>query len=410
MIDIQEIAHKINMNGGKLYIVGGFVRDEILGIKSYDEDYCVTGIDFEKFQELFPKAMVRGKAFPVFDIEGREFAIARKERKIGVGHKSFDIETNKSITIEEDLARRDITINAIARNVLTNEIIDPYGGINDIKTKTIRAVTDHFKEDPLRAYRTARFAAKLGFTVEKNTLQMMHELKEELATISVERVYTEFSKALLSDKPSIFFDVLKLSNILDVHFKPVHDLVGVEQPIEYHPEGDAYNHTMIVLDKVSESTKSFCDERKLEIRFGALVHDFGKGQTPKEEYPHHYLHELRGVEIVKRFGHDLKLPNRLIECGKTSAREHMRGGIFYKMKPNKQVEFIERIDKSILGLDGLQLIVNADNKESTQFEKIGRECLEKINGKYIEEKYGIKEGINFGQKLHEERVLWMKNR
>ena len=409
-MDIFEIANKIHKNGGRLYSVGGSVRDELLDMENHDEDYCVTGISFDEFQTLFPEAIVRGKFFSVFDINGKEFAIARRERKIGVGHNSFDIQTDKSITIEEDLARRDITINAIARDVLTNEIIDPYGGRKDLENKTIRAVTAHFKEDPLRVYRTARFAAKLGFTVDPKTLQMMHELKKELSTISVERVYTEFSKAFLADKPSIFFDVLRISNVLDVHFKPVHDLIGAEQPIEYHPEGDAYNHTMIVLDKVSKYTKNYTNQRKLEIRFGALVHDFGKGQTPKEEYPHHYLHELRGVDVVKKFGKDLKIPNRLIKCGKTSCKEHMRGGIFYKMKPSKKVEFLERIDKSILGLDGLQLIVKADNKNCTQFEELGRQCLDEINGEYIKEKYGLKEGIQFGQKLHEERVLWMKSK
>ena len=405
---ITEIAKKIQNAGGNLYLVGGAVRDELLGLKIHDEDYSVTGISFEEFKKLFPEANIRGKAFSVFDIDGKEFAIARKERKVGKGHKEFNIETDKSITIEEDLARRDITINAIAKNVLTGEIVDPYNGRNDIKNKTIRAVTEQFKEDPLRVYRVARFASKYQFNVEKNTIKMMNSLKNELSTISAERVYTEFSKALLTEKPSIFFNILRQSEVLDIHFRCIYNLIGAEQPIKYHPEGDAYNHTMIVLDKVSKATKNFDDERKLEIRLGALVHDIGKGETPKEEYPHHYLHELRGIDIVRKLGHDLKLPNRLIKCGKTACREHMRGGIFNNMKPSKKVEFIERVDKSILGLDGLQIIVNADNKDAQNFEKIGKMCLEEINGKYINKKYGLREGIEFGRRLHEERVQWMK--
>ena len=405
---IKEIARKINANGGRLYLVGGAVRDELLGIENHDEDYCVTGISFEKFEKLFPKAHIRGKAFSVFDIDGKEFAMARKEIKSGKGHKEFKIDTDESITIEEDLARRDITINAIAKDVLTEEIIDPYFGKKDIENKTIRAVTNAFKEDPLRVYRVARFAAKFGFEVDKNTIKMMKELKDELNFISEERIYTEFSKALLTDNPSIFFDVLKQSNVLDVHFKCIFNLIGAEQPVKYHPEGDAYNHTLIVLDKVAEATKNYTDESKLEIRFGALVHDLGKGETPKEEYPHHYMHEKRGAEVVKRFGNNLKLPNHLIKCGKTACREHMRGGIFYKMTPNKKVEFIERVDKSSLGLDGLQIIVNADNKDAVDFAKIGKKCLKEIDGQYIKQKYGIKEGIEFGNRLHQERVIWMK--
>ena len=407
-INILEMAKIIKLNGGNLYLVGGAVRDELLGIKSHDEDYCVTGISFEEFKKLFPKAHIRGKSFAVFDIDGKEFALARRERKSGTGHKEFEIETDKSITIEDDLSRRDITINAIAKEVLTGKIIDPFNGRNDLNKKVIRAVTNAFKEDPLRVYRVARFAAKFGFSVDENTIEMMIELKQELNTLSVERVYTELRKALLTKKPSIFFDVLREANVLDVHFKCISNLIEAEQPEKYHPEGDAYNHTMIVLDKVSKETEKLNDERKLEIRFGALVHDLGKGETPKEEYPHHYMHEKRGVEIVKKFGIELKIPNRLINCGKTSCREHMRGGIFYKMKPSKKVEFVERIDKSILGLDGLQIIVNADNKNAVDFETVGRKCLEEINGEYIKQRYGLKEGIEFGNKLHEERVQWMR--
>ena len=370
MKDIKEIANVISENGGRLYYVGGCVRDEFLGIHNSDEDYCVTGIGFEEFKKMFPKAIIRGKSFSVFDIDGKEFALARKERKTGIGHKAFEIETDESITIEDDLARRDITINAIAKDVLTGKIIDPYNGTEDIKNRRIRAVTEHFKEDPLRVYRVARFAAKFQFEVENNTIEMMKSLKEELNEISVERVYTELSKALLSSKPSIFFEVLKKSKVLDVHFKEINNLIGAEQPVKYHPEGDAFNHTMIVLDKASELTKKYDENRKLEIRFAALVHDLGKGETPKEEYPHHYLHEKRGVELVKNMGNRLKIPNRLINCGKVSCREHMRGGIFDKMKPSKKVEFIERVAKSVLGLDGLQIIVKADSKNSSNFEGV----------------------------------------
>lgn len=408
MKDSIEIATIIKRNGGNLFLVGGAVRDELLGKKVHDTDYCVTGISEEKFKTLFPEAFYRGKAFGIFDIGRREFALARRERKTGTGHKEFEIETNEKITIEEDLFRRDITINAMAKDVLTGEIIDPYGGKSDLEKRVIRAVSEHFKEDPLRVYRVARFASGLEFKTEEDTIKMMNSLKEELNTISVERVYEELAKALLTSRPSIFFEALKKSDVLDVHFKEVNDLIGAEQPVKYHLEGDAFNHTMIVLDRAAKLTKDYDDTRKLEIRFGALCHDLGKGATPKEEYPHHYMHETTGVDRVCEMGNRLKLPTRLIKCGKTASKEHMRGGIFYDMKPSTKVEFIERVYKSILGLDGLQIIVKSDKPEAKEFERLGKKCMEVINGEYVKQKYGIQDGIELGKRLHEERVSWIK--
>ena len=416
MENIKSIANKIKQEGGRLYLVGGAVRDSLLGKTTHDEDYCVTGITCKKFQEMFPEAHIRGKAFAVFDIEGKEFALARTESKVGAGHKEFEIKADPKISIEEDLARRDITINAIAKDVLTGEIIDPFNGQEDLKNKVIRATTKHFKEDPLRVYRVARFAAQLGFEVEEDTIKQMQELKGELDTLSKERVFTELSKALETEKPSNFFKVLRKADLLDIHFKEIKDLIGAEQPPKYHPEGDAYNHTMLVLDMSSDLTKNFETNRKLEIRFSALVHDLGKGVTPKEEYPHHYGHENTGAELVTKFAHKINAPNNWIKCGKTACREHMRGGIFYKMKPSTKVSFIERVDKSLLGLDGLQIVVISDktsggreaNKEDINFEIVGKRCLNEINGEYIKNKYGLKPSIEFGNKLHEERLKWMQ--
>ena len=208
---------------------------------------------------------------------------------MGFGHKEFEIETGKEITIEEDLARRDITINAIAKDVLTGEVIDPFGGRNDIENKIIRKTTSHFKEDPLRVYRVARIAAQLEFMVDEETIKEMETLKPELLSLSKERVFVEFRKALESNKPSIFFEVLRKANVLEVHFKEIQDLIGALQPKEYHPEGDAFEHTMKVVDKSVEFTSD------LRIRFSCLVHDLGKGVTPKEMYPHHYGHDAKGV-------------------------------------------------------------------------------------------------------------------
>lgn len=407
-MEILDIANKIKEKGGNLYLVGGAVRDELLGKKVHDEDYCIVGLSIEEFEELFPNAFKRGKFFGVYDIEGKEFALARKEIKNGKGHTDFNITTGNKISIEEDLLRRDITINSIAKEVLTGKIIDPYNGRQDIKNKMIRATTEAFKEDPLRIYRVARFASMLNFEVDNQTLSMMKEQKEELETLSQERVFNEFRKALETNKPSIFFEVLRKAEVLEVHFKEIYDLIGSSQPEKYHPEGDSYNHTMIVVDKATELTED------LSIRFSALVHDLGKGITPKEMLPHHYGHDKNGVALVEKFGRRLKIPNSWIKCGKVSAKEHMLGGIFNKMTPKKQVDFIERVSKSKLGLDGMKIVVLCDRwreeeiPKDINFDIIGKEVLSKINGDYIEQKYNIKNAKEVGALLRKERIEWIK--
>lgn len=408
---ILEIAKKIEQNGGTLYLVGGAIRDKIIGRTIKDEDYCITGIASEKLKNLFPNIKTQGKAFEVFILENKEFALARTEKKLGQGHKDFEITTNENIKIEEDLERRDITINAIAQNVLTGEIIDPYGGIEDIKKRKIKAVSNKFKEDPLRVYRVARFASELQFEVEDETLNMMYSLKEELLTLSKERVFVELRKALKTERPSIFFNVLKDAKVLDIHFKEIYDLIGAIQPLQYHPEGDSYNHTMITLDNCAKITT---DEK---IRFCALVHDLGKGQTPKEMYPHHYGHEKRGVEPLKKLAKTVGIPEEWKACGITAIMEHMIGGIFNQMTIPKKVTFIEKVAKSKLGLVGLQKVVYSDKarndstnieKEEYNFEKIGTKMLKEIDGKYIERKYKINPSKEIGEKLHAERINWLK--
>lgn len=222
---IEEIAKKIEENGGRLYLVGGAVRDEYLKIQTKDKDYCVTNLTKEQFINLFPEAIQRGKTFEVFELNGSEFALARTEKKFGQGHKGFKTITDGNISIEEDLARRDITINAIAKDVLTGEIIDPFNGIKDIENKIIKATTNSFIEDPLRVYRVARFSSKLEFNVDEKTIDLMKKQKQELYTLSKERVFEEFKKALMSNKPSVFFRVLKKAEVLDVHFKEIYNLI-----------------------------------------------------------------------------------------------------------------------------------------------------------------------------------------
>lgn len=408
-MDIFEIANKIKQYGGKLYLVGGAVRDKLLGKQVHDEDYCITGISSKQFKNLFPEAYQRGKFFEVYDIEGKEFAIARKEKKNGRGHKEFEIETGENITIEEDLKRRDITINSIAQEVLTGKLIDPFNGVKDIENKIIRATSKAFLEDPLRVYRVARFSASLNFEVEDNTINMMKKLKNELNTLSKERVFTEFRKALASNKPSKFFHILKKANVLDVHFKEIYDLIGSNQPEKYHPEGDSYNHTMEVVDK----SVVFTDN--LQLRFSALVHDLGKGITPKEMLPHHYGHDEKGVKLVGELAKRIGIPKVWLKCGKIAAKEHMKGGIFNKMTPAKQVDFITRVSKSMLGLNGMKIVVMCDKwrgenpPNDIKFDVIGKEILEKVNGRYIKQNYNVKDEKQIGVLLRNKRIELIKS-
>ena len=401
-MNIQLIANKISEVGGRLYLVGGAVRDIILGLTPKDFDYCVTGLSEEEFKNLFPEAHLRGKDFPVFDIEGTEFALARKERKIAPGHNGFSIEVNKSITIEDDLARRDITINSIAIDVLTDKIIDPFNGNEDCKNKIIRATSYAFTEDPLRVYRVARFASQFGFYIDEKTYSLMKSLRDELSTLSVERVFTEFRKALLSKNPEVFFLVLRKAECLDIHFTEIYKQIGIEQPLKYHPEGDVFNHTMEVIMRAAKQTSNEL------YRFAALVHDFGKIATPKEILPHHYNHESNGDDLVREFCNRLKMPTNYKKVGITSCREHMKAGKFYDLKASTKVDFLVKNAKTILGLRGLEIVANSDKEreQKIEFADLGYKMLNEINGKnvHIDENNFVK----LNEKIRQKRIEWIK--
>lgn len=402
-MDIKLIANKISKAGGHLYLVGGAVRDIVLGLTPKDYDYSVTGLNEKEFKDIFPEAFLRGKDFPVFDLDGTEFALARKEIKTAPGHNGFSIQTDKSFTIEDDLARRDITINSIAIDVLTNEKIDPFNGIKDCKNKIIRATSNAFLEDPLRVYRVARFAAEYNFDIDNNTYSLMKSLKDELPTLSAERVFTEFRKALLSKNPSIFFLVLRRAECLDVHFTEIYRQIGITQPLKYHPEGDVYNHTMEVIERTATMTS---DEL---IRFAALVHDFGKIATPKEILPHHYNHENNGDDLVRDFCNRLKMPTNFKKVGITSCREHMKAGKFYDLRPATKVDFLVKNSKTILGLKGLEIIANCDKEREIkiEFADIGKRMLEEINGKTINN--DNIDYIKLNEKIRQQRISWIKS-
>lgn len=193
----------------------------------------------------------------------------------------------------------------------------------DLENKIIRATSNKFKEDPLRVYRVAKFATTLNFDIEPRTIKLMKEIKQELKTLSAERVFVEFKRALGAKKPSVFFNVLKEADVLDVHFKEIYDLIGAIQPVKYHPEGDSYNHTMLALDNSAKLTEDVI------VRFSTLVHDLGKGTTPKEMYPHHYGHDKRGVEPLKNLCKRIKVPNEWRQAGLVAVEEHMKRSEYF---------------------------------------------------------------------------------
>lgn len=394
-MDIYNIAKIITKNKGRLYFVGGYVRDKLLGIDSHDIDFCITDINEKTFINLFPQAIKIGKSFPVFKMDNCEFAFARTETKNNTGHNGFSMFTD-NVTIEEDLLRRDISINSIAMDVLTQKIIDPTNGINDLNNKIIRANSKHFSEDALRAYRVARFAATLNFNVDENTIKLMNSTKEELYLLSAERVFDELKKALASNTPSIFFNTLRKANILDVHFIEIYNLIDVVQPLIYHPEGDVYNHSMITLDKASKLTEN------IEIRFCALTHDLGKATTPKNILPHHYGHDERGVELVRNICNRLKTPTSWKKVSKIVAHEHMKAGMFNEMNFNKKVSFMEQ---NFNFLDALSVVANVDSRENNiDFVSIANKMMQEINGKKIY----LPNNIHAKEILHEKRVSWLK--
>lgn len=344
----------------KIYQVGGSVRDEIIGIPVSDKDFVVVGATEAEFLKKFPKAEKVGKSFPVFLVNGCEYAFARRERKTGHGYRGFSVEFSPDITLEEDLRRRDITINAIAKDPdFPDRYIDPYGGIEDIKNKKIVHVSEAFSEDPLRVYRVARFAAKFpDFTVDSATIKLMNSIGDELMALSTERVWNELEKALVYPRPSRFFEVLKEADLLKFHFPEVADLIGVPAgPIQYHPEGDAFIHTIETMDRLKDSGNS-----DPVAMFAALCHDWGKATSSPDNYPHHYGHDKAGVPIIENFCRRMKnVPERYRFAAKTVAKYHMIVREIDKITPKKAITIIQNILKCSCGLDGFMDAVKADN-------------------------------------------------
>lgn len=352
----QEFILRVHGAGGKAYIAGGWPRDRLRGVTAHDKDYVVAGLTEEAFCAIFPSAFKAGNTFPVYRmrIDGVhcDVAFARSEVKTGHGYRGFDVRSSPETTIRDDLYRRDTAINSMAVSLQTGALIDPYGGERDIAGGIIRATSEHFTDDPVRALRAARQAAQLGFRIAGGTLAMMRACRDEISQEPKERLLKELTLALESERPSVFFHALLSAGILDVTYPQIAALVGKAQPEPYHPEGDAYTHTMMAADKARAMTS------RKEVVFAALAHDIGKGTTPEEMLPHHFGHEARGLEALKAWNREMILPRLWLDCAAFAAKEHMRACTI--KRASKIVDLIERLSRHPIGFDGFSIVMLAD--------------------------------------------------
>ena len=396
----EEFVKAVEGAGGTVYLVGGWVRDHLRGATPRDKDFVITGLEREAFAELFPAASLIGHAFPVYlvEIDGvrSEVSFARRERKSGHGYRGFAVDFGAEVTIEDDLFRRDTRINSMAYRLPAMELIDPYGGRSDLAHCVIRATSHHFSEDPVRALRAARQAAELGFVIEDGTRTLMADCATELEEEPTERIVHELSRALAAPQPSLFFEALAHASLLESVFPEIFALKGKTQPPEYHPEGDAYCHTMQIVDVVARKT------RTIEARFAALVHDIGKGKTPEEMVPHHYGHEQRGLLVLDAWNERMILPKSWLMAAHFVIREHMRAPLL--KKTGKIADLLLAVEKSGLSFADFRRIICADHGTLPYYLVHGEELLRKMLQVRGTEAPPELHGADVGKWLREERV------
>ena len=348
----------------QVFRVGGAIRDEILGLPVKDTDWVVTGTT--------PEAMIAsgylpiGKDFPVFlhPESKEEYALARTERKTGRGYAGFTFNTDPSITIEQDLSRRDLTINAIAEDEQGN-IIDPYNGRQDLKNRLLRHVSEAFVEDPVRVLRVSRLAARfthLGFRIAVETKRLIQDMgaSGELDTLVPERVWSEMSSALNEKDPQVFFTSLRECQVLDRLFPEIDNLFGVPQTAKYHPEIDTGIHLMMALKKSAEL------DQDNDVRFAVLMHDLGKANTPAEILPGHHGHEQRGVELTRQFCEKWRVPKATTELALMTCEFHTHIHRAYELNPKTLLKLFMRNDTF---------------RRPERFEKMTQACLADARGR-----------------------------
>lgn len=309
----------------RVFVVGGYVRDMIIGVLSKDKDYVVVGSSPCQMKDNgFTQV---GADFPVFlhPETGEDYALARRERKTGSGYLGFDTEFDTDVSLEEDLIRRDLTVNSIAYDEENKEFIDPFNGRMDIEHKILRHTSEKFEEDPVRVLRLARFKARFGpeWKVAQETRELIYSMSKKgvLSELQPDRIWKELSRAILEPYPRLFFDTLLECDALHSVFPEIYKLKTALEAHRWHPEGDAYEHTMLVLN---QSVKyGISQDEKLKIRMNALLHDIGKGITPRDRLPKHHGHDVKGVDIVEQFCEKNGFPKQIKNISKKICRYHM---------------------------------------------------------------------------------------
>lgn len=369
----------------KIYLVGGAVRDQLLGLPVKDRDWIVVGADPSTLLSLGYQQV--GKDFPVFlnPKTKEEYALARTERKAGAGYTGFICDFSPTITLEQDLIRRDLTINALAQSE-DGEIIDPYGGKQDLENRILRHISPAFSEDPLRVLRVARFAARyhsLGFKIASETLALMAELAQsgELQHLTAERVWLETEKALNEKNPEIYFETLHKTGALSVLFPEIDALYGVPNPVKHHPEVDSFIHTMLVLKQAVNLTENNPILNKSAVRFAAICHDLGKALTPQNILPHHYGHEQAGIKPTRSLCKRLKVPNYFQELAELTCEFHTHIHKAFELRAETVITLFNRFDvwrKPQRFQEFLQVCL-ADTRGRTGFENKDYPQIDYIN-------------------------------
>lgn len=404
-----------DISGMEFYLVGGAVRDSLMGIEPKDYDFVVVGEDEGSMVKRdFMPIMAE---FPIFlDDNDNEWALARTEEKTGEGYKGFEVYSDPDVTLEEDLERRDFTINAMAYNPHSESVIDPYNGKKDIERETIRHVSDAFAEDPLRVLRACEFASRFDFIIAEETVELCKEIAPELETIPGERIGMEVHKAMKNKHPSKFWIMTHETDALKVIFPELEDMMNIPAgPPHYHYE-DAFEHTMMVLEDLNEENGI--------VKLMGLFHDIGKIKTPKDELPHHYEHPKHGQEIAEEVADRWKLSNMLKDTILTATTEH---GRFRKIpdmkKTGKIVSFVEKLQrhKNPNIVDEMQKLVLSDKQgrippDNINTEEIGdiistaEQVIEDIKGRHILEEHDVEPGEKVGHILHQKRAESLRSR
>lgn len=359
----------------EFYIVGGYVRDKLMGGDAKDRDYVVVGANR---QYMLDNGYAQvGVDFPVFiSKDGDEYALARKERSNGDGYVDFEFDT-EGVSLEDDLERRDLTINAIAMDMVSGELIDPFGGQQDIQDKVFRPVSNAFEEDPVRVLRVARLRARFGeeWSYSDSLISMVSRMVKhgKLDSLQKDRVWKEMSRALMEPYPRLFFDTLLELDALHVVFPEIYKLLTALEIRRYHPEGNAYEHVMLVL------TQAAINGYDLKTRYACLMHDIGKTLTPFDKLPKHYGHDVNGVELVKEFSDKYSVPTDIKRVAMICCKHHMKGHTYNQLNKKTIVRLMDELNVNHTSLysDALYQVFICDERgrlgsESNSVDHLGK--------------------------------------